>query len=376
MIRSFIPAVLLAGLSLGVASRAATQPSSQQTPAPPAPPAVPQPPAVHSWPSGRSYLGVDIRDVTKDRVAPLKLKDERGVEVTMIDGDAPAAKAGIREHDVLLDFNGTPIESEEQLRRLIRETPPGRTVSLGISRDGNPMKVSVQLADHGKMIAQNRIIIPPMPQLRDLPNRIEVPGNIYVIRNSTALLGIQTENLTRQLGDFFGVKNGDGVLIRSVEKGSPAEKGGLKAGDVIVRVGAEKLSDRSDFGRIMRNHRSGGKLTLGIVREKREQNVTVDLPDRGSNDSSKNIIDLEGVDDFVGDLQDLAPEIDDYREFAQLQWRDDFQKNMKQFREGMNEYRKSMRNYKDQFQDQFRDWEKQQKEWQKELQKYFDSTTL
>lgn len=369
MIRNFIPALLLAGLSLGVSSPAGTQPGSQQTPAPPAPPAVPQPPAVHAWPTGRSYLGVDIRDITKDRVAPLKLKEERGVEVTMVDGDAPAGKAGIREHDVILDFNGSPVDSEEQLRRLIRETPPGRTVSLGISRDGNPMKVNVQLADHGKMVAQNRIVIPPMPELRDLPNRIDIPGNVYVIRNSTALLGIQTENLTKQLGEYFGVKNGEGVLIRSVEKGSAAEKGGLKAGDVIVRVGDEKLSDRSDFGRIMRNHRSGGKLTLGIVRDKREQNLTVDVPERGSNDSSKNIIDLEGIDDFVGDLQDLAPEIDDYREFAQLQSRDDFQKNMKQLREGMDQYRKSMRNYR-------KDWEKQQKELQKELQKYFDSTTL
>ena len=375
MIRTFIPALLLAGLSLPVSSAGGTQPGSQQTPAPPASPAAPAPPAMRSWPSGRSYLGVDIRDITKDRVAPLKLKDERGVEVTMVDGDAPAGKAGIREHDVLLDFNGTPIESEEQLRRLIRETPPGRTVSLGISRDGNPMKVSVQLADHGKIVAQNRILIPPMPQLRDLPNRIDVPGNIYVLRNSTALLGIQTENLTRQLGDFFGVKNGEGVLIRSVEKGSPAEKGGLKAGDVIVRVGEEKLSDRSDFGRIMRNHRTGGKLTLGIVRDKREQNLTVEIPERGANDSSKNIIDLEGLDALEGlsDLQDLAPEIDDYREFAQLQSRDDFQKNMKQFRESMDEYRKSMKIYKDQFR---KDWEKQQKEWQKELRKSFDSTTL
>ena len=99
--------------------------------------------------AGRSYLGVDIRDVTTDRMAALKLKDERGVEITMVDADAPAGKAGLREHDVILEFNGTAVESEEQIRRLIREVPPGRTVTLGISRDGAPMKINVQLADHG-----------------------------------------------------------------------------------------------------------------------------------------------------------------------------------------------------------------------------------
>src|SRR6478752_5200886 len=120
--------------------------------------------------AGRSYLGVDIRDVTTDRLAGLKLKEERGVEITMVDADAPAGKAGLKEHDVILDFNGTAVESEEQIRRLIREVPPGRTVTLGISRDGNPMKISVQLADHSTVVAQAapRVII-PTPRVREFP---------------------------------------------------------------------------------------------------------------------------------------------------------------------------------------------------------------
>ena len=87
------------------------------------------------WGSG-SYLGVDTRDITPDRLPPLQLKDERGVEVTMVDQDAPAGKAGLKEHDVILTLNGTDVQSVEQLRRMIRETPPGRVVTLGVSRDG------------------------------------------------------------------------------------------------------------------------------------------------------------------------------------------------------------------------------------------------
>src|SRR5579863_9213113 len=97
-----------------------------------------------------SYLGVDIADVTAERLSALKLKEEKGVEVTMVDQDAPAGKAGIKEHDVILTINGTTTESGAQLRRMIHETPPGRIVSFGVSRDGQPMTVKVQLADKHK----------------------------------------------------------------------------------------------------------------------------------------------------------------------------------------------------------------------------------
>ena len=94
-----------------------------------------------------SYLGVDISDITTERLSALKLKEEKGVEVTMVDQDAPAGKAGIKEHDVILTMNGTSIESGAQLRRMIHEMPPGRVVSFGLSRDGAPLTVKVQLAD-------------------------------------------------------------------------------------------------------------------------------------------------------------------------------------------------------------------------------------
>ena len=94
---------------------------------------------------GGSYLGVDTRDVTTDRLSALHLKEEHGVEVTMVDQDAPAGKVGLKEHDVILSINNSPVESVAQLRRMIREVPPGRTATLGISRDGQPMSVKVEL---------------------------------------------------------------------------------------------------------------------------------------------------------------------------------------------------------------------------------------
>ncbi len=301
MIQKKIIALLIAGMALPLI---AAQPSP-----------TPQPEALsHQLPgyfyaaaASRSYLGVDIRDVTTDRMAALKLKEERGVEITMVDADAPAGKAGLREHDVILDFNGTAVESEEQLRRLIREVPPGRTVTLGLSRDGVPMKINVQLADHGAVVAQAlpRIIVPPRPG--NFPrNSMDLP---FQIQTYSSVLGVQTESLTRQLGDYFGVRDGEGVLVRSVEKNSAAEKAGLKAGDVIVKADNEKLTDRSDLSHILRSHRTGGKMTLVVMREKHEQTLTVTLPDRGSRDSSFLNLDFDELQASLANVEDMAQDL-------------------------------------------------------------------
>jgi len=285
---------------------------------PPGDPSGQRPPAGEGffYSTGRSYLGVDVRDITSDRVSALKLKEERGVEITTVYQDAPAGKAGLKEHDVILEFNGSKVESEEQFRRMIRETPPGRTVTLGISRDGNPMNISVQIGDRGK-IASNifrmdgngwKVITPQPPQPPDfnIPFDIQVP-------TYTPSLGIQVDNLGQQLGEYFGVKNGEGLLVKSVEKGSPAEKGGMKAGDVIVRADNEKVSDRADLRRILRAHRSGGKINVAVIRDKREQNLTIDLPARKSQDSSEleivvpEVLALEDLDSVI---EEVEPEID------------------------------------------------------------------
>ena len=227
-----------------------------------------------------AYMGVDIADVTPERLSTLKLKDERGVEVTMVDQDAPAGKAGLKEHDVILSMNGTNVESGAQLRRMIRETPAGRIVTLGVSRDGQPLTLKVQLADRHKSVAWGpkpkdfKFEMPPMPPMPDFDMPVSV-----VVAHSSMRSGLLVENITPQLGDFFGVKNGKGVLIRSVEKGSRAEKSGFRAGDVIVRVNDQSVSDTSDFSHAIRSV-TGGSVTVGVIREKREQNLTLPLPER------------------------------------------------------------------------------------------------
>src|SRR5579864_5092950 len=226
-----------------------------------------------------SYLGVDISDVSTERLSALKLKEEKGVEVTMVDQDAPAGKAGIKEHDVIVSMNGTAIESGAQLRRMIHETPAGRVVEFGLSRDGQPLTIKVQLGDRHKEFSSApkdkdfHFSMPPMPNLPDF----DVPQVNVVVVHSSARSGLMVENLTPQLGEFFGVKNGKGVLVRSVEKGSRAEKAGFRAGDVIVKVNDQPVQDTSDFSHAIRSTTTDS-VTIGVVRDKHEQNLTLSLP--------------------------------------------------------------------------------------------------
>src|SRR6266550_5042633 len=150
-----------------------------------------------------SYLGVDIADVTTERLTALKLKEEKGVEVTMVDQDAPAGKAGLKEHDVILTMNGANVESGAQLRRMIRETPPGRLVSFGVSRDGQPPTIKVQLADRRKSVAwaargkDFKFVVPPVPPMPPMPD-FDVPVSVVVVHSSMRS-GLMVENITPQL---------------------------------------------------------------------------------------------------------------------------------------------------------------------------------
>src|SRR5438270_4380070 len=286
--------ILSAALFMG-----AQLPPTSSTPAPPEPPVTPMAPEPAAPPAGAmkpaptpepvdpfsgfggfeggsSYLGIDTQDVTPQRVAPLKLKEERGVEVLTVDQDAPAGKAGLKEHDVILEFNGTKVEGVEHLRRMIREIPPGRTATVAVSRDGKPMLFKVQLADKGQAMRMSgtRKIMIPRPVIPDF----DFPAVDVMVQTSGSRSGAVVENLTPQLGDFFGARNGEGVLVRSVEKGSAAEAAGLKAGDVIVRVENEHITDRGDWKTALRNHRRG-KVSVGIIRDKKEQTISITMPE-------------------------------------------------------------------------------------------------
>ena len=288
-------------------------PAAPSAPAAPAAPRAPRAPRAPAAPRSSSYLGVTVREVTPERAPALKLKDARGVEIVLVDQDGPAGKAGLKEHDVVLSFNGRNLHDSEEFRKLIRDVPPGQTVELGISRDGQPLTIKAQLADrHQAFVSPQPFGAPRFAPFR-LP-RIEFPIITTLYRRD----GVVVENLTPQLGEVFGVKDGQGVLVRSVEKGSAGDAAGLRAGDVIVRIGNERVERTSDWSRLLRAQKPG-PVQLGIVREKRQQTVSITLPESTREQSL------------------VAPGTEDFRSGM-----DEFGRNMEEFGRGMEQYKREM----------------------------------
>lgn len=332
--------------------------------------------------SKTSYLGVEVNDVDSDRMAALNLKEETGVEVLGVDQDAPAGKAGFKEHDVILAVNGTKIESEEELRRVIRETPPGRTVDILISRNGQQMTLKPTLSGRNQMVSvwvAPQVEVPEIhvePHIAPMPPmNFETPDvpDVRVYYNVRSI-GAMVENVTPQLRDFFGVKNGMGVLVRSVERGSPAEVAGLKAGDIVVRVGQDSVNDSGDWRRAMRN--KSGDVTLGIVRDKREQNVTVKLPARRQTGA---MWDGEGFDyDFQPQMDALReelknlPKITEEQKIAMLkaqeQWKKEFETNKAEWQKSVEQASKEAAKAQ---KDSMKELQKQMEKMQKDMQKQF-----
>jgi serine protease Do len=226
--------------------------------------------------NGASYLGVGLVDIDSDRAKALKLDEPRGVEVNKVEDGSPAEKAGIKPGDVLLTYNGENILGAQQLGRLVRETPVGRRIKIQLWRDGRMQTVAA-------VTEAGRAGVFQMPQISDelkhvqLPNWKEIwipniPDPLLLWRNRS--LGIDCEEVNSQLADYFGVKHG--MLVRSVAKGSPAEKAGFKAGDVLVSIGDRPITSVHDLTSFMRMQRQPEKpISISVMRDHRELTMTV-----------------------------------------------------------------------------------------------------
>jgi serine protease Do len=241
----------------------AAQPAAPVSPQAPAPPNLP---AVRPVARG-GFLGVGIQEITPERAKALKLRDESGVEITRVRPDSPAETGGLKAGDVILQYNGTKVESMEQISRLVRDTPAGRDAKIDIVRNGGPLSVTVRIGPNPGAQVFSRDGVIPIP-----PNAPDAPRVFQGWRSP--MLGIEVEALEGQFAQYFGVKQG--VLVRSVMQHSPAEKAAIKAGDVILRVDDTQVTTPAEVSAKVRT--LGGK-TFGveIMREHREIPATVTL---------------------------------------------------------------------------------------------------
>ena len=205
------------------------------------------------------WIGVSIED-----------QKDGGAIVRRVEPRSPAEKAGLKEGDVIVEFNKEEVVGVQQLTRLVRETPVGRTVDVKVRRENRDETLKVT-TDRGPDLRGRFELTLPNTQIftdriaRDMP-RVQI-NSVYVRE------GIRVEQMTDQLRDFFGVFSNNGVLVTSVDSGSAAEKAGLKAGDVITAINGRNIQSPGDFGRELR---PGSKPTLKIIRDKQEREIKID----------------------------------------------------------------------------------------------------
>jgi serine protease Do len=243
--------------------------------------------------SGSSWLGIETHEVSADSVKDLKLPAERGVVVGRIAPDGPAAKAGLKQNDVITEVNGQRVEGTGQLRRMIREIPAGRTAQLGVWRDGKAQSIAVTMekTEIGHRAWSDGVMEPgafafQMPKLPEMPEVMEMPdipdmewsdGNV-MIAGPRPRLGIDAEDVSGQLGKFLGAPSDGGILVRSVNSGSVAEKAGVKAGDVITSFNGEAIHSLGDLREKLAARGDDKPVQLGVVRNKAAQTLSLTLP--------------------------------------------------------------------------------------------------
>jgi serine protease Do len=229
---------------------------------------------------GGAYLGVSTEDVSKENMTRYGMRDVRGVGITEVIKDSPAEKAGLRKDDVILRFDAESVTSVRKLTRLVSESSADQTVRLTISRGGAEQEVTATLSKRDfNGLLRGKINDEVWKGLeKDWPKietgKLETLGDgNFVFALGNRRIGLSTQTLSKQLAEYFGVRDG-GVLITSVTENSPAAKAGLKAGDVITAIDGEKVASPGDLTRGL-NKKDTGDVSLTVMRDKSVRTVTL-----------------------------------------------------------------------------------------------------
>jgi serine protease Do len=195
--------------------------------------------------------------------------------------DSPAARAGLMNGDIVVEFDGERVRSVDHFTRLVRETPAGRAVKSTIVRAGSRRELDItpqagdQFAGALPGVQQFERRLRALPELRNLPDDLDPTPDLQVTPRGQ--IGIALAPLTEQLASYFGVS--EGVLVQTVTNGSAAAQAGMKAGDVITAVNRRPVQNVDDVMRAVRSAKPGSALDMRVFRDKKEITVKVIVPE-------------------------------------------------------------------------------------------------
>lgn len=294
-------AALVLVLGMGTASAAAT------------PSAAPAAEAKDAW------LGVYTQTLTPELREGLNYTGT-GALVSRVVEDSPAAKAGVQKGDVIVGINTATIASSTDLTDAIGKLKVGQAISVRIVRDGTRRSLSAKLAERPTDEMDEAPLAPGTTRYKDDGDDFffdhDLPG-FAMFGGGRGRLGVRVQDLNTDLGSYFGITDGKGVLITEVLKETPAEKAGLKAGDVITKVGDRKVEDSDDLVSALRD--ADKKVTLTVMRQKTSRTIESELRDSMVRRQSMSYhapeirIRREVPDDVRRELDDLRRELRDLK---------------------------------------------------------------
>lgn len=263
------------------------------------------------------FLGVNVEKMSSDD------RDEFGVKfgvlvVNVLEGES-AQKAGLKKYDVIQFFKGVKIHRPEDLTTEVRKVKPGTKVKLLIVRDGKEKSVMATL---GKLKKREY-------KFQDFRK------NILKVFGESAYLGVQIQPLNNDLASYFGTKQDGGALVIRVDKGTPAEKAGIKSGDVIVSVEKEKIKNGDDLVKVIKKFEPGKKIKITLLRHRKQMSVMAVL-EKGKYGKFMNIIRFpeKGVSHVY------VPDIPEFDKDEILIWKD---KAGKEIKERMHELKERLK---------------------------------
>jgi len=220
--------------------------------------------------SKAGWLGVGIHDVTPKFAREEELKIKEGAYVNEVVDNSPADSAGLKEGDVIIEFNSTKIETAEDLTDAVRGTKPGTKISIKVNRNGETKSLTAT-------IRKNKM---RMPFAMNLPHAPNVVVNMF----RGDLEGMDVMDLNKQLAEYFEVPGGKGVLVKSVEKDRSAATSGIKAGDVIVKIGDERVNDIDDLQDVLSDSDEGAQVPVELLRKGKKVTVSLEISEPNDDD--------------------------------------------------------------------------------------------
>jgi C-terminal processing protease CtpA/Prc len=215
---------------------------------------------------GKPWIGIYMQDVTPDLAEAFDLSVSKGVVINDVAAKSPADNAGLKPKDVVLTWNGKTVANSEELTQLVGNSNVGDNVKLSVNRGGKNMDLSLEVGERKEPVYSFHGDNPGSGTMRK-----------YMEAFKTVGIGVSMQSLSGKLGEYFGVPDGEGALITEVMKDTPAEKAGLKVGDVIVQVDKEKVPSPSDVSSIIHEKQKGDKVDLVVVRDKAEKTITLEV---------------------------------------------------------------------------------------------------